>query len=444
MSRPEGGRRVKKKCILLLGIFLLLTLSACGSDAAGETLYRLPRLPNEYESLEQQIDALLAAGAEHTAPTSGNNLQSVQMVDLDSDGVEEAVAFFRKSGDEKPLKLYIFRALDDVYQLAYTVESSSDSIYSIAYNDLDGDGFREILIGFRSSLDVQSLSVISLRAGEPETLLTTGYFRYIASDMDGESSSQELIVVRSDEENLAVADYYAWTEKTLELRSSIRLSMASAEVARMTGGTLTNGETALFVTGTMTEGGQVTDILAVRGGNLQSISAGAAASGEVSRFAALYPADINGDGITEVSVPVAFPKNDPEGETYYRIFWRQYDEKGEYRTVYRTLHNVQDGWSLVLPKEWDNTVAVTRQSTTDCSTVSFYRYGTNDPASFLEISVFTDTTHAAQPVRDGRLLLARQTGVIYSAEIFDADMISEETLCAAFALLTAEWTTGEN
>lgn len=435
---------MKRKCILLLGIFLLLALSACGSDAAGETLYRLPRLPSEYESLEQQIDALLAAGAEHTAPTSGNNLQSVQMVDLDSDGVEEAIAFFRKSGDEKPLKIYIFRASDDTYQLAYTVESASDSIYSIAYNDLDGDGFREILMGLRSSLDAQSLSVISLCASEPETLLTTGYFRYIARDMDGESASQELIVVRSDEENLAVADYYAWTEKALELRSSIRLSMASAEVARLTGGTLTNGETALFVTGTMTEGGQVTDILAVRDGNLQSISTGAAVSGEVLRFAALYPSDVNGDGITEVSVPVAFPKNDPEGETYYRIFWRQYDEKGEYWTVYRTLHNVQDGWSLVLPKEWDDAVTVTRQSTADGSTVSFYRCGVSDPTLFLEISVFADNAHVAQPARDGRLLLARQTDAVYSAEIFDTGMIGEETLRASFALLTAEWTTGEN
>lgn len=435
---------MRKTRIWLLSLFLLLTLSACGSDTAGETLYRLPRLPNEYESLEQQIDALLAAGAEHTAPTSGNNLQSVQMVDLDSDGVEEAVAFFRKSGDEKPLKIYIFRALNDIYQLAYTVESTSDSIYSIAYNDLDGDGFREILMGLRSSLDVQSLSVISLRETEPETLLTTGYFRYIARDMDGENNSQELIVVRSDEENLAVADYYIWTEKTLELRSSIHLSMASAEVARLTGGTLTNGETALFVTGTMTEGGQVTDILSVRDGNLQSISAGAAASGEVSRFAALYPADVNGDGITEISVPVAFPKNDPEGETYYRIFWRQYDGKGEYRTVYRTLHNMQDGWSLVLPKEWDDAVTITRQSAADGSTVSFYRCGVSDPTPFLEISTFMDSTHAAQTVRDGRLLLARQADAVYSAEIFDAGMIDEETLRTGFALLTAEWTTGEN
>ena len=435
---------MKKKYILLFGIFLLLTLSACGSDAAGETLYRLPRLPSEYESLEQQIDALLAAGAEHTAPTSGNNLQSVQMVDLDSDGVEEAVAFFRKSGDEKPLKIYIFRASGDIYKLAYTVESTSDFIYSIAYNDLDGDGFREILMGFRSSLDAQSLSVISLCTGAPETLLTTGYFRYIACDMDTESDSQELIVVRSDEENLAVADYYVWTEGTLELRSSIRLSMASAEVARLTRGTLTNGETALFITGTMTEGGQITDILAVRGGNLQSISVGAAASGEVSRFAALYPADVNGDGITEVSVPVAFPKNDPEGETYYRIFWRQYDEKGEYRTVYRTLHNVQDGWSLVLPKEWDETVSIARQSAADGSTVLFYRRDANEPTPFLEISVLTNSARTTQPVRSGRLLLTRQADAIYSAEIFDSDMIDEETLYASFALLMTEWTTGEN
>ena len=433
---------MRKKCILLLGMLLTLTLSSCGADTADGSLYRLPRLPNEYESLEQQIDALLAAGAEHVSPTSGNNLQSVQMVDLDSDGVEEAVAFFSKNDDEKPMKIYIFRAEEGNYVPAYAIEGTSDSIYSIAYNDLDGDGWREILVGFRSNLDVQGLSVFSLSALEPEMLLTTGYSRYIACDMDGDGK-QELIVVRSDEENLAVADGYVWAEGTLVPLASLHLSMTSAEVSRLTGGTLTNGETALFVTGTTAEGGEITDVLTVRGNSLQSVSAGVTVSGEASRFASLYPTDINNDGVTEVPMPVAFPKLDPEGETYYRIFWQQCDEKGNYKTVYRTLHNVQDGWSLVLPKEWDNHVGITRQSVTGGYLVTFYDC-VGEHKEFLEIGTFTGDAREAQAQQGERFSLIRQAEQICTAEIFAPDRIEEETLRESFSLLTAEWNTGEN
>ena len=70
--------------------------------------------------------------------------------------------------------------------------------------------------------------------------------------------------------------------------------------------------------------------------------------------------------------PAAFPKTDPEGETYYRIFWQQYDEEGGCSTVSRTLHNMQDGWCLTLPEKWDDTVTVSRQGTVDSNSVSFF------------------------------------------------------------------------
>ena len=76
---------MRKLWALALSLVLSVQLCGCsfGFGATAEELYRLPRLPEEYESLEVQIDALLADGASHTAPASGSNLQSLQMMDLD-------------------------------------------------------------------------------------------------------------------------------------------------------------------------------------------------------------------------------------------------------------------------------------------------------------------------------------------------------------------------
>ena len=103
-----------------LAVVMSLGLTACGDmelklNLNPQELYALPELPAQYTELNSQISAILDGGAEYAAPTSGTRVQSVQMVDLDSDGSEEAIAFFRRSEDEKPLKIYIFKTVEGAY-----------------------------------------------------------------------------------------------------------------------------------------------------------------------------------------------------------------------------------------------------------------------------------------------------------------------------------------
>ncbi|MBR1781852.1 MAG: hypothetical protein IJ751_10690, partial [Oscillospiraceae bacterium] len=74
---------------VLLTAAALLVLSGCGLRSP-EELYALPRLSAEYESLQSALEGLQAQGYEYAAPTAGSNTQSVQLLDLDSDGVDEA------------------------------------------------------------------------------------------------------------------------------------------------------------------------------------------------------------------------------------------------------------------------------------------------------------------------------------------------------------------
>ena len=442
---PKAWRRFIP---VLLGA-LALVLSGCAMLPNDETLYSLPKLPDEYESLETLIDQLLAGGAEYAAPTSGSNLQSVQMVDLDGDGVEEAMAFLRKPNDEKPMKIYVFRAVGESYEQYCVIEGTSNSIYSINYTDVNGDGWREILSGSRGNLDVQNLTVYSIAGGEPQQLLVTGYSRYAVRDLDGDER-QDLVVIRSDEENAATADYYAWNGAEIELYNSLRLSSSIAELSRLTAGTLAGGENALFVTGVAEESISITDILAVREGKLQSVTHGSLSErgGEVYHFLGLYPGDVDGDGVTEVPDPVAYPRRDAEGADYYRICWRQFDGSGRSSIVCQNYQSTQDGWSLILPESWGSGVTVERTAASDSSAVVFSRWNglsaESDP--FLTIYTYTGISRDTQATRSGRFLLRREADVVYAAELTDGalGMIDEQTLRDSFDRITAEWTTGEN
>ena len=148
-----------------LGLLLLLSASSCGFTFSPEELYSLPQLPAEYTELNNCLNQVLESGAEYAAPVSGSNIQPVQLEDLDGDGAQEAVAFFRNSAEEKPLKIYIFTPRNDTYEQAAVIEGTGTSIYSIAYEDLDQDGQKELLVGWRVNTDMQALSVYSLRSG---------------------------------------------------------------------------------------------------------------------------------------------------------------------------------------------------------------------------------------------------------------------------------------
>ena len=150
---------MKRKWLFLLVAALPLLLSGCMLSASVEDLYVLPQLPMEYKDLSAQIDEILADGAEYTSPAAGTNLQSVQLVDLDGDGNEEALAFFRSSSEESPLKIYIFRGKGDTYEQATIINGSGTSINSIQYVDMDGNGIQEILVVWRVSAEVQTMCV---------------------------------------------------------------------------------------------------------------------------------------------------------------------------------------------------------------------------------------------------------------------------------------------
>ena len=162
------GQRFQRGIRAALGLILLLSVSGCGFTFSPEELYSLPQLPAEYTELNNCINQVIESGAEYAAPVSGNNIQPVQLEDLNGDGEEEAVAFFRNAADERPLKIYIFTPRGQSYEQAAVIEGTGTSIYSVAYEDLDQDGWKELLVGWRVNTDLQALSVYTLHSGEPE------------------------------------------------------------------------------------------------------------------------------------------------------------------------------------------------------------------------------------------------------------------------------------
>lgn len=453
-------RRIMSGLLALCIALSVLPLSACTAPKLTldpEELYALPELPERYTALNKQLSAIQESGAEYAAPVSGSNIQPVQMVDLDGDGREEALAFFRQSDGEKPLKIYVFTDNGDSYAQTAVIEGSGLAVYSIAYSDMNGDGRMEIIVGWRVSMELQALAVYALEPDGARELMRTNYVKYAVADLNSDGM-QEMTVFRADQDGVGAADCYVWKNGTLALGSTIRVSMTMAELSqqgKVTVGTLRSGEPALFVTGVADSARAITDVLLLRNSELSNsvLSLTTGVSRESSRFRSLYPMDINGDGITEIPRTVPLSPGEQETDVSQRVDWISYDAAGTASRVLSTYHAMEDGWYLQLPEGWAESILVGRSASTDETSVTFYMESDAEDdqgyAALLRITALSGSNRERLAVRTGRFILGRNDGVIYVGELLKGNeewdhSVTEDEVRNAFSLIAKEWSAGDN
>lgn len=288
---------------LLLAAAMSLTLTGCMFRSSVEDLFTLPRVAAEYEGLSQELDDLQKQGYELVGPSTGQNIQPVQMVDLDNDGLSEALVFMRLQDDEKPLKIFVFRPEDDTYHRLCVIESSGTAIDSVQYEDLTGNGRLEIIVGWRISADVQTVAVY-VPQPDPYVLLQSGYTRFTVTDLDGDGV-KSLLLFRSDNDGQPVAGLYIRKDDVISASYSSVLSYTMAELSRgsVVVGKLSDGTPAVFATGVNSQGMAMTDILVWQeSGGLTNIAQDRTTglTAAVYPYMQLKPQDIDGDGSVEI------------------------------------------------------------------------------------------------------------------------------------------------
>lgn len=459
----------QRKIVRALALAALLLLLGGCAFSSPEELYAVPRASEDYQNLQEQIDLVRSAGAEYAGPLQGTNTQPVQLMDLDGDGVQEAVAFFRTTAtdDTPPLKIYIYRQTSEgTYEVWNIIEGDGTAINSIAYEDLDGwtdaqgRTDRELVVSWRLSDKVYQLMAYSVRAPEAERLMSPiSYTDYALWDMDKDNLREIVVLNLNTVDGIGQADYYDYRDGQMVLQSSAPLSNAITGLvsdSRPRTGFLNHGEVsepALFVTSNLTTG-IITDIFAWDGGliNITYNPATSMSDGTLRLNNNIAIQDINGDGYLEVPKPTALPDPRSTGSAdFWSVQWVQYDLDGKANVVYTTYYNGEDGWYLVLPETWQGKIALSRQDNTGSGErgVLFYPYSAGQGEAntqsrpFLAIYKLTGPNRVARAHTGERFILLEQDDTIYAAELHNDSGwdcgVDQEGIKALFHLIQSDW-----
>ena len=437
----------RKTALFALIVFIICAFSACSVQEIDE-LYSLPQPSQEYLQLQKLIDAEIAAGSEYSAPTAGSLRQSVQLADLDGDGVNEALAFFTNA--ETP-KICVYRKNSGGYAQALAITGDGTSCGRVEYADLDGDGFSEILISWRTSSDMKLLKAYSVKNWASTVLLTTSCTDFQTGDLNMDGTTD--IAALKFESGSGTVEMYSLERDGEIVQSSAKLSASLTHIDRFRVGGLGGGVPAVFVEGQYTDEEDndfcLTDIIISTEGKLKNITMSPEGTdSDTKRHYQVYCTDIDSNGAMEV--PIAEKVFAQPGSTTesYVFDWYSYSPDGARTLCASTYHCEADGWYVVLPEAWREGFTVRRETALLSGERAVVLSQADDEGKvtdLLTIYALSGENRRDRAKIAGRFVLLQGETVIYAAKLPSGETATESQqhdLADRFHLIYTEWNTG--
>ena len=441
------------KPIRIIPVLLsLLMLGGC-TFPSGDDLLAAPRPSTNYQSLQIELEQLIASGISYTAPMEGENRSSVQLVDLDGDGVDEAVAFFRgsTSASSNTFQVYVYQKQNDQYICTGSVEGQATAIQSVDYPVITPEGKRGMVITWRLTGDgTGALTMCDFdESCSPGVLLETEYTAMELTDLTGDGA-RDLLLMTTDPDGRRVARLYQYQNDMLLQAGEVSTSPETASVERMRSGRLSDGNAAVFAEERMASGvGLTTDIFVYHEGTLMNL----ALDGEDSitrstyRPISVYASDINADGVTELPRAVLMAGYDDAAasDAIFMLDWYVYSPDRPPVAVATTYDNISDGWRLAIDAAWHDRITAVKTTENNLSKVEFYEYlGSGNQRPLFSIYMATGATREYYAGRSDLVQLGESSQAVYFAKLAadtqgDTLQIESEDIKSRFSLVTQDW-----
>ena len=289
---------------ILPALLFLLLLGGCVFPS-GDELLAAPKPSSNYQSLQTELEKQLAQGVSYASPSEGENRSSIQLADLDNDGVEEAITFFRgaTSATSNKFTVAVYRKQDDSYVCTGTIDGRGTALRSVEFPVLEPSGKRGMVLTWRLPGDgTGALTMCDFDENcTPGIILETEYTAMELTDLTG-NGAKDLLLITSDTSGKRVARLYQYDNGSMLPAGETATSQGTAAVERMQSGRVQDSKTAVFAEEKVANGaGLTTDIFVYSNDTLRNLALDGedTASHSTYRPVAVYASDVNGDGIID-------------------------------------------------------------------------------------------------------------------------------------------------
>lgn len=438
--------RLKHKLIWML-LSAALVLTGCSMRTADQ-MYLLPRRTEQYNDLQKAIDKAMD-GLEYSAPRAGENQQTVQMVDLDGDGLQEYLVY-AKGASERPLRILVFRSQNGSYVHSDTIESNGTAFDQVEYVQMDGVGGVEIVVG--RQLDGQTLGAVSVYTfshGPAEQLVSASYRKFLTVDLNADALT-ELFILRpgQTETDRGIAEFYAMQNGAIYRSNEVNMSEPADKLKRVLVGTLHGGQPAVYIASAVGDTAIITDVYALLDGLLTNVtfSNESGTSVQTMRNYYVYADDIDNDGVVELPMLINMKAMDEPraAERQDLIRWYAMEADGSEVDKMYTYHNFVAGWYFQLDSEWAPRLSVRNIG----NSYEFHLWDEDYTSArkLLTIYALTGQNREEQAMLENRFVVYKTEQFLYAASLEPValeNQINQESIIRRFHLIHQDWKSGE-
>ena len=343
-----------------------LLLSACSIES-GDGLASLPRLPGEYLALQQKVDAILDKGYVPAVAESGANRQAMQLQDIDGDGQNEIVSFYR-SATSGEYAVYIHKRQGDDYVELGSARGYGKYLREVSYPRLQSGGARALALSWGTEENATAgMTVHTLGPGGLTEALAAGYSSSYITDINGDGADEIGLISFDRAGGSMVLTLYGFVGLQCQELDLAPLSLDAKSVVKISRGASPGRAAAsLYIDSISANGGYVTDIMELRSGSLvnAALGGGSLRSAATWRPVNIVCQDIDKDGIPEIPLADLLPGYaDPNAaDSCWKLRWIKFSGGAPQSVAMETYHALADSWYMRWPDQWGQSVSALRKN----------------------------------------------------------------------------------
>lgn len=431
---------LKRIAAVLCAFALAFSLTACSAiDTNVEDMITPPLQDGDIYDIQKALEASVGNKIILKYPISGDYRAAFSFMDIDGDGVEEALALYSVNNDGTvSMHLNIIDNIEDEWVSRSDIKVVGNGVEKLAFSDLNDDKVPEIIVGWMiyGTVDKQ-VGVYTYDGTALNQRAMEKYTDFLCASLK-QGGNEELIVI-----DLNTTDKTS-SVKVLSLNDT---GIVESGSAMLDGGvtsysapivsTLSDGRPALFLdaikgTGTLTE------IIWFDDNTLKSTYDPLLAETNLTfRPSAVYLRDIDGNGDYEIPVMSILKSTEqkPEVDKVYVTSWSSFNGK-KLVTEMNTFMNYTDGYYLSIPAKWMNKLHLARK--TDSKQRIFYSYDPKTDTQGDELFRIVAVEGAVQRENtDEYFELGKYNEITYFAKVVENNdlSITEEQLKENFFII---------
>ena len=380
----------KRFIALIVCLFGIMCLSGCDLFAIDTAeLLSPPMLSGELKPIADAITKTAGDGYSFKYPSRGDYRSAVVREDIDGDGILEAFAFYSVTdGETVTMHINAITKRNGEWVSVATQKIVAASVDKIEFCDLDGNGIKEILVGWEIyGTSEMRLAVYGFEENTLTQRMLQKYTHFETCDLD-DDDKYEILLINADIGSGNTASLFALTDNGITQISACALDSTSKTFDEPIISTLSNGKPAVYID-EIKGVGAVTEVIFLEKGSLVNplYSSETKETSATLRSVTFRVTDIAGDGIYEIPIQENVPSviTNDANEILYLTNWCSFN--GETLTVQRTdMINVIDGYSYTVPARLIGKIAVLKNTATHIREI--YEYNAEEETIGLSLILF--------------------------------------------------------